>query len=192
MELPPRRKTFSIPCGRSCGSNPTSSGRELPSGRKCSIFGSTLIKLPEAFENAVLWNWSYRDSNRRPDASRGAMHRQSSESPPQGPQGPFAAGLLSNGGADPARSPTTRAGDPRVFEHRPGTTGSELASRGSHMASSVGKGHLTFGLVSFPIRLFSAARSETISFNLLHKGDHSRIKQMVYCQAEDKPDRKST
>ena len=43
------------------------------------------------------------------------------------------------------------------------------------MASSVWKGHLTFGLVSFPIRLFSAARSETISFNLLHKGDHSRM-----------------
>src|SRR5580658_357809 len=55
------------------------------------------------------------------------------------------------------------------------------------MASSVWKGHLTFGLVSFPIRLFSAARSETISFNLLHKEDHSRIKQIVYCQAEDKP-----
>ena len=55
------------------------------------------------------------------------------------------------------------------------------------MAASVWKGHLTFGLVSFPIRLFSAARSETISFNLLHKDDHSRIKQMTYCQAEDKP-----
>jgi len=55
------------------------------------------------------------------------------------------------------------------------------------MASSVWKGHLTFGLVSFPIRLFSAARSETISFNLLHKEDHSRIKQVTYCQAEDKP-----
>jgi DNA end-binding protein Ku len=55
------------------------------------------------------------------------------------------------------------------------------------MASSVWKGHLTFGLVSFPVRLFSAARGETISFNLLHKPDHSRIKQMVYCQAEDKP-----
>jgi len=54
------------------------------------------------------------------------------------------------------------------------------------MASSVWKGHLTFGLVSFPIRLFSAARSETISFNLLHKEDHSRIKQVVYCQAEEK------
>ena len=55
------------------------------------------------------------------------------------------------------------------------------------MASSVWKGHLTFGLVSFPVRLFSAARSETIRFNLLHKEDHSRIKQVTYCQAEDKP-----
>jgi DNA end-binding protein Ku len=55
------------------------------------------------------------------------------------------------------------------------------------MASSVWKGHLTFGLVSFPIRLFSAARSESVSFNLLHKDDHSRIRQVIYCQAEDKP-----
>jgi DNA end-binding protein Ku len=55
------------------------------------------------------------------------------------------------------------------------------------MASSVWKGHLTFGLVSFPVRLFSAARAETISFNLLHKDDNSRIKQVTFCQAEDKP-----
>src|SRR6266700_5888429 len=55
------------------------------------------------------------------------------------------------------------------------------------MASTVWKGHLTFGLVSFPVRLFAAARSESISFNQLHKHDNSRIKQMIYCQAEDKP-----
>src|ERR1043166_4512232 len=54
------------------------------------------------------------------------------------------------------------------------------------MASSVWRGHLTFGLVSFPVRLFSAARSETVSFNLLHKDDHSRIRQVTYCQKEDK------
>jgi DNA end-binding protein Ku len=42
-------------------------------------------------------------------------------------------------------------------------------------------------MVSFPVRLFSAARSETVSFNMLHKDDHSRIKQVTYCQAEDKP-----
>ena len=55
------------------------------------------------------------------------------------------------------------------------------------MASTVWKGHLTFGLVSFPVRLYSAARSESISFNQLHKHDGSRIKQVIYCQAEDKP-----
>src|SRR5690242_18705172 len=55
------------------------------------------------------------------------------------------------------------------------------------MATTVWKGHLTFGLVSFPIRLFTAARSENISFNQLHKTDNSRIKQVIYCQAEDKP-----
>ncbi len=54
------------------------------------------------------------------------------------------------------------------------------------MASSVWKGHLTFGLVSFPVRLFTAARGETISFNQLHKEDNSRVKQVIYCQAEDK------
>jgi DNA end-binding protein Ku len=55
------------------------------------------------------------------------------------------------------------------------------------MAASIWKGHLAFGLVSFPVRLFAAARSETISFNQLHKEDGSRIKQMIYCQAEDRP-----
>lgn len=55
------------------------------------------------------------------------------------------------------------------------------------MASTVWKGHLTFGLVSIPVRLYSAARSESIRFNQLHKADGSRIKQMIYCAAEDKP-----
>src|ERR1700686_5102369 len=55
------------------------------------------------------------------------------------------------------------------------------------MAVTVWKGHLTFGLVSLPVKLYSAARGESISFNQLHKTDHSRIKQVIYCQAEDKP-----
>src|ERR1051325_7810967 len=55
------------------------------------------------------------------------------------------------------------------------------------MASTVWKGHLTFGLVSLPVKLYSAARSETVSFNQLHASDHSRVKQVLYCQAEDKP-----
>ena len=55
------------------------------------------------------------------------------------------------------------------------------------MATTVWKGQLQFGLVSLPVRLYSAARGESISFNQLHAPDHSRIKQVIYCQAEDKP-----
>src|SRR3954470_13344346 len=59
--------------------------------------------------------------------------------------------------------------------------------RGFLMASTVWKGHLTFGLVSLPVKLYSAARSETVSFNQLHKHDNSRVKQALYCQAKNKP-----
>jgi DNA end-binding protein Ku len=49
------------------------------------------------------------------------------------------------------------------------------------MASSVWKGHLTFGLISIPIHMSAAARGERISFNQLHKVCHSRLKQPLFC-----------
>jgi DNA end-binding protein Ku len=49
------------------------------------------------------------------------------------------------------------------------------------MATTVWKGHLTFGLISMPVRMFTAARSERISFNQLHKECHSRLKQPLFC-----------
>ena len=55
------------------------------------------------------------------------------------------------------------------------------------MAATVWKGQLTFGLVSFPVRLFSAARAEAVHFHLLHKKDLSRVKEVWYCAEEDKP-----
>jgi len=55
------------------------------------------------------------------------------------------------------------------------------------MASTVWKGHLSFGLVSFPVKLYSAARGESIHFNQLHKTDGSRVRQVLYCASEDKP-----
>src|SRR5438132_5094093 len=53
------------------------------------------------------------------------------------------------------------------------------------MPSSVWSGHLTFGLISMPVRLFSGARSSGISFNMLHRPDKSRLKQQYVCQAEN-------
>jgi DNA end-binding protein Ku len=55
------------------------------------------------------------------------------------------------------------------------------------MPSTVWKGYLSFGLVSFPVRLFAAARAETVHFHMLHKKDLSRVKEVWYCVEEDKP-----
>jgi DNA end-binding protein Ku len=55
------------------------------------------------------------------------------------------------------------------------------------MAATVWKGFLSFGLVSFPIRLFAAARAEAVHFHMLHKKDNSRIREVWYCAEENKP-----
>jgi DNA end-binding protein Ku len=49
------------------------------------------------------------------------------------------------------------------------------------MASTVWKGYITFGLISIPVRLFAAARSERVSFNQIHEKCGSRIKQQIFC-----------
>ena len=49
------------------------------------------------------------------------------------------------------------------------------------MATTVWKGHLTFGLISIPVRMFAAARGERVSFNQLHNVCHSRLKQPLFC-----------
>ena len=55
------------------------------------------------------------------------------------------------------------------------------------MPAAVWKGYLSFGLVSFPIRLFAAARPEAVHFHMLHRKDLSRVKEVWYCAEEDKP-----
>jgi DNA end-binding protein Ku len=55
------------------------------------------------------------------------------------------------------------------------------------MAAIVWKGYISFGLVSFPVRLFAAARAETVHFHMLHRKDLSRVKEVWYCAEENKP-----
>lgn len=54
------------------------------------------------------------------------------------------------------------------------------------MPASVWTGYLTFGLISMPVRLFSGARGEHVSFHMLHRDDNVRVKQQLMCPAEDK------
>jgi DNA end-binding protein Ku len=49
----------------------------------------------------------------------------------------------------------------------------------------IGNGNISFGLVSIPVKLFSATRSKSVSFNLLHAKDLSRIQQKIYCPLDD-------
>jgi len=47
---------------------------------------------------------------------------------------------------------------------------------------------VSFGLVSIPVKLYSATESShAISFNLLHKGCGSRLKQQYFCVKEEVP-----
>lgn len=55
------------------------------------------------------------------------------------------------------------------------------------MPATVWKGFISFGLVSFPVRLYTAARAETVHFHMLHKTDLSRVKEVWYCAEENKP-----
>ena len=54
------------------------------------------------------------------------------------------------------------------------------------MAATVWSGYLTFGLISMPVRLYSGARGEHISFHMLHRDDMTRVKQQLYCPADER------
>jgi DNA end-binding protein Ku len=49
------------------------------------------------------------------------------------------------------------------------------------MAATVWKGYITFGLISIPVRLFAAARTERVSFHMIHDKCSTRIKQQLFC-----------
>jgi len=50
--------------------------------------------------------------------------------------------------------------------------------------AGVWSGYLTFGLVTLPVRLYSGARGERISFHQLHAKDQVRLKQQMICPAD--------
>ena len=54
------------------------------------------------------------------------------------------------------------------------------------MASTIWKGYLAFGMLTIPVKLTVAARSESISFNQIHKSCGSRINQQLVCKTCDR------
>jgi DNA end-binding protein Ku len=49
------------------------------------------------------------------------------------------------------------------------------------MAHSVWKGSLSFGLLTIPIRLFTAARSERMNLHQIHPECKTRLRQPLFC-----------
>src|SRR5262249_4085241 len=67
------------------------------------------------------------------------------------------------------------------FGTRPGTGGTLSHTMPAH---SVGSGTISFGLVSIPVRLYTATSSLGVSFNLLHAKCGSRIRQQTFCPVD--------
>ena len=55
------------------------------------------------------------------------------------------------------------------------------------MPRAIATGQIAFGLVSIPVKVFSAAESsEKISFNMLHKECGNRIQQQLFCPTDER------
>lgn len=54
------------------------------------------------------------------------------------------------------------------------------------MPSSTWKGSISFGLLTIPIRLYPAARSQRVYLHQLHEKCHTRLKQPLYCPTCDR------
>ena len=55
------------------------------------------------------------------------------------------------------------------------------------MPRAIATGQIAFGLVSIPVKLFSAAESsERISFNMLHKDCGNRVQQQLFCAKDER------
>ncbi len=52
-------------------------------------------------------------------------------------------------------------------------------------ARSTGSGTISFGLVSIPVKLYTATSAQSVSFNQLHKKCGGRIKQQLFCPLDN-------
>jgi DNA end-binding protein Ku len=51
-------------------------------------------------------------------------------------------------------------------------------------ARAISSGTISFGLVSIPVKLYTAAVSEQVSFNMLHKKCKGRVKMQYFCPTD--------
>src|SRR5437764_2277851 len=76
------------------------------------------------------------------------------------------------------RSPTTKYWAVSTLAHDTGPRAIVPSTMPPH---ALGSGTISFGLVSIPIKLYTATSAGNVSFNLLHAKCGSRIKQQTFC-----------
>lgn len=54
------------------------------------------------------------------------------------------------------------------------------------MARAIWSGAISFGMVSIPVKLYTATESKDIGFRQLHRDDLSRIKQLRWCPVDER------
>ena len=54
------------------------------------------------------------------------------------------------------------------------------------MARALLSASLSFGLVTIPVKLYTAVKSKSVAFHLLHQPDGSRIQEHLYCPVDKK------
>ena len=54
------------------------------------------------------------------------------------------------------------------------------------MARAIWSGTISFGMVSIPVRLYTATESHDVRFHLLHKKDHVRLRNVRWCPKDEK------
>jgi DNA end-binding protein Ku len=61
-----------------------------------------------------------------------------------------------------------------------------MPRRDNDMPRSIWNGVISFGMVSIPVKLYTATQSKDISFHLLHKDDGARLQQLRWCPEDDR------
>ncbi len=53
------------------------------------------------------------------------------------------------------------------------------------MPRAIWKGAVSFGMVSIPVKLYTATEEKDVAFHMLHRKDHARIRQQRYCPEDE-------
>lgn len=67
-----------------------------------------------------------------------------------------------------------------------GSSDFAAACYGRNTVRSIWNGVISFGLVTIPVRLYTATESHDVSFHLIHKTDGARLKMVRWCPVENK------